>query len=227
MGRSGADYICVLDNEYLSVFCAFDKDYNIFRAKIHPENIFAHLGFECINRCVFMNQIHSNLVEFYDEFSTNLCCDGLISSCKNLALCVLSADCLPLLLWHENGIIAALHSGRKGSFGNILKECVNTICLKNENLDKDKFHLFIMPSICGKNYEISGEILDFARQNFTEFVKDTRLDLKALVKNQAYNLGIKNITDLGICTYEDERLYSYRLNKNPKRFASVIVLKGK
>ncbi|EOH1932910.1 TPA: laccase domain-containing protein [Campylobacter coli] len=226
MGRSGENYLSLLDNQKVSVFCAHDKDYNIFRAKVHKENLFSHLGFKDIEKCVFMDQIHSSKVEIYDENLKNLSCDGLISIEKNTALCVLSADCLPLILWHESGIIVALHSGRKGSFENILKECVDKICIKNPNLDMQKFHLFILPSICSKNYEIDGEILEFAKVEFKDFLNERKLDLKALVKFQAQNLGIKNIIDSNICSFDDEAFYSYRRDKTSKRFVSVVYLKG-
>ncbi|EOH1606586.1 polyphenol oxidase family protein [Campylobacter coli] len=226
MGRSGENCLSLLKNQKVSVFCAYDKDYNIFRAKVHKENLFSHLGFKDIEKCVFMDQIHSNKVEIYDKILKNLSCDGLISIEKNTALCVLSADCLPLILWHESGIIAALHSGRKGSFENILKECVDKIYTKNPNLDMQKFHLFILPSICAKNYEIDGEILKFARVEFKDFLDERKLDLKALVKFQAQNLGIKNIIDSNICSFDDKTFYSYRRDKTLKRFVSVVYLKG-
>ncbi|HEG5530540.1 TPA: laccase domain-containing protein [Campylobacter coli] len=226
MGRSGENCLSLLENQKVSVFCAYDKDYNIFRAKVHKENLFSHLGFKDIEKCVFMDQIHSNKVEIYDENLKNLSCDGLISIEKNTALCVLSADCLPLILWHESGITAALHSGRKGSFENILKECVDKIYTKNPNLDMQKFHLFILPSICAKNYEIDGEILEFARVEFKDFLDERKLDLKALVKFQAQNLGIKNIIDSNICSFDDKTFYSYRRDKTLKRFVSVVYLKG-
>ncbi len=226
MGRSGENYLSLLDNQKVSVFCAHDKDYNIFRAKVHKENLFSHLGFKDIEKCIFMDQIHSSKVEIYDESLENLSCDGLISIEKNTALCVLSADCLPLILWHESGITAALHSGRKGSFENILKECVDKIYTKNPNLDMQKFHLFILPSICAKNYEIDGEILEFAKVEFKDFLYERRLDLKALVKFQAQNLGIKNIVDSNICSFDDKTFYSYRRDKTSKRFVSVVYLKG-
>ncbi|MPP27300.1 laccase, partial [Campylobacter jejuni] len=188
MGRSRKNFLSLLENDKVGIFCAFDKDYNVFRAKIHNENLFSHLGFKDIEKCVFMDQIHSHKVIIYDENLKNLSCDGLISKEKNIALCVLSADCLPLILYHESGIIAALHSGRKGSFENILKECVDQITMQNSHLDKNKFHLFILPGIfhlfilpgiCAKNYEIDGEILEFAKKEFKEFVQDDKLDLKA------------------------------------------------
>ncbi|ECQ3516557.1 laccase, partial [Campylobacter jejuni] len=161
MGRSRKNFLSLLENDKVVIFCAFDKDYNVFRAKVYSENLFYHLGFKDIKKCVFMDQIHSHKVIIYEKNLKNLSCDGLISKEKNIALCVLSADCLPLILYHESGIIAALHSGRKGSFENILKECVDQITMQNSHLDKNKFHLFILPGICAKNYEIDGEILEF------------------------------------------------------------------
>lgn len=118
-----------------------------------------------------------------------------------------------------------MHSGRKGSFENILKECVDQIVTKSPHLDKNKFHLFILPGICAKNYEIDGDILEFAKKEFKEFVQDNKLDLKALVKFQAQNLGIENIKDCGICSFDDESFFSYRRDKTPKRFVSVVYLK--
>ena len=146
--------------------------------KAFKSSLFSHLGFKDIKKCVFMNQIHSHKVVIYDENVKNLRCDGLITKEKNTALCVLSADCLPLILYHESGIIAALHSGRKGSFENILKECMEQISVQNPNLEKMKFHLFILPGICAKNYEIDGEILEFAKKEFKEFVQENKSHLQ-------------------------------------------------
>ncbi|MBZ7949393.1 polyphenol oxidase family protein [Campylobacter molothri] len=225
MERDRQNFISLLDNEKISVFCAYDQDYNIFKANSFKENLFFHLGFKGILECVFMDQIHSNLVQNYDINLKNLTCDGLITKKKNTALCVLSADCLPLLLYHEDGIIAALHSGRKGSFDNILKKCIEKIILENPNLDKTKFHLFIMPSICWKDYEINGDILNFAKENFRDFLLDNRLDLKSLIKFQAKELNINHILDSEICSFENKDFFSYRRNKTQKRFVSVIYLK--
>ncbi len=63
-------------------FCAFDKDYNVFRAKVYSENLFYHLGFKDIKKCVFMDQIHSHKVIIYEKNLKNLSCDGLISKEK-------------------------------------------------------------------------------------------------------------------------------------------------
>ncbi len=224
MGRSGKNFISILDNEKISVFCAYDKDYSPYRAKIHRENLFQAFCKD-IKECVFMNQVHSNETQVYDEDFHHFSCDGLITRRKNTALCVLSADCLPLLLWNESGVVAALHSGRKGCFGNILRNCVDRMHSLVPKAHGD-FHLFISAGICAKHYEIGGEVLDFASVRFKHFLQGRKLDLKALVKNQATELGIKNITDLGLCNFENEEFFSFRRDKSTKRFVSVIVLKA-
>lgn len=48
MGRSRKNFLSLLENDKVGIFCAFDKDYNVFRAKIHNENLFSHLGFKDI-----------------------------------------------------------------------------------------------------------------------------------------------------------------------------------
>ncbi|MBS4234780.1 polyphenol oxidase family protein [Campylobacter vulpis] len=225
MGRSRKNFISVLETKKVSIFCAYDKDYSEFRAKIWQENLFEHLGFEKIKKCVFMNQIHSNKVEIYDANFHNFSCDGLITKEKNIVLCVLSADCLPLILYHKKGFIAALHSGREGTFKNILKEALSQFKNLDLTLKNEDFILFILPSICQKNYKLSGTILNYTQKHFAPFLRDDKLDLKTLAKEQARTLGLKNINDLEICSFEDKNLFSYRRNQTKKRFVSVIYLK--
>lgn len=276
MGASGKNRLSLLENEQVLAFCEFGRDFMGFRGQITGD-IF---GINFIKKCVFMEQIHSNLVQIYDAKCDFYECDGLVSDKKGIALCVLSADCLPLLLWHKKGFVAALHSGRKGSFENILKNAVGTVKSLDESVKNEDFTLIIAPGICAKNYEISGDILDFVRKNFSEFLEadldfgranfggildanlgeksmlnlsensssnlsknslpnlsknsplnlsenspKNRLNLKALIKKQAENLGIKNVLDAGICTFEDTRFFSYRRDKTKARFVSVVVLK--
>lgn len=237
MGASGKNRLSLLENEQVLAFCEFGRDFMGFRGQITGD-IF---GTNFIKKCVFMEQIHSNLVQIYGAKRDFYECDGLVSDKKGIALCVLSADCLPLLLWHKKGFVAALHSGRKGSFENILKNAASAIKSLDESVKNEDFTLIIAPGICAKNYEISGDILDFARKNFGEFLEadsnknsplnlsenspKNRLNLKALIKKQAENLGIKNVLDAGICTFEDTRFFSYRRDKTKARFVSVVVLK--
>ncbi|WP_281527074.1 laccase domain-containing protein, partial [Campylobacter avium] len=98
----------LLDNPQCCVFTAFNEDFAKY-ANSSTSNLFAEVD-SSIKTCVFMKQIHSNKVLLVDDIHKQYECDGLLSFDKNIALCVLSADCLPLVLWHKSGIIAALHS---------------------------------------------------------------------------------------------------------------------
>lgn len=217
------DRLSLLENEFCSAFCVFGCDFMSFRGKISSQNLFDQAF---IKKAVFMDQIHSNKVLFYEPKKTTYTCDGMISDEVDVGLCVLSADCLPLLLWHKSGIIAALHSGRKGTFENILKQSILAINKRYKDVKNEDFTLIIAPSICVKNYTIDGEILNEAKARYNDFVKHNKLDLKAIVKKQAFDLGIKDVKDCGICTFDDERFFSYRRDKTQQRFVSVIALKG-
>ena len=109
----------LLDSKDCAIFSLYDKDFMSCAAKVFNENLFKDYEKD-IKTCVFMKQIHSNKVLSYDEGLSFYECDGLITDKKSVALCVLSADCLPLVLWHKSGFIANLHSGRLGTFSNIL-----------------------------------------------------------------------------------------------------------
>lgn len=214
--------LSLLENEFVSAFCVFESDFMSFRGKS-----VSHLFNEpFIKKAVFMEQIHSHKVLFYEQNQDLYPCDGLICDEFGIALCVLSADCLPLLLWHKSGIIAALHSGRIGSFENILSQAILAINERYEGLKNSDFTLIIAPSISVRHYEISQEVLRYAKSEFKDFLQGNCLDLKALVKQQALNLGITNIKDCGICTFDDERFFSYRRDKTAQRFVSLIVLKA-
>ncbi|AJC91097.1 multi-copper polyphenol oxidoreductase laccase [Campylobacter subantarcticus LMG 24377] len=221
MATNRQDYITLLENNHCKAFIAFDQDYNIFRAKIY-NNIFPWE--KTIQKCIFLNQIHSNIITCYDK-NFHFDADGVISNEKNVALCILSADCLPLLLYDDkNKVIAALHSGRKGCFENILKEAILKM-QESFNTQAKNLKLIISAGICAKNYKINGEILNYSKKNFVSFLYENMFDLKALVKFQAKELGVEDIFDINLCTFDDKRFFSYRENKTPKRIASVIYLK--
>lgn len=231
MGRGRKNFISLLDESDFRAFSSFERDFMPFRGKVLSEDLFR---LDEIKKNIFMDQIHSNIVRFVDEAYENEAdlrkCDGIITCQRGVALCVLSADCLPLLLYHKAGYVGALHSGRKGSFENILASAVNLIAKDYESktgqiLKNEDFSLVIGAGICAKNYEIGGEILDYAKKHFNEFLQANKLDLKALVKNQAKNLGIKDIKDIELCSFDEKNLPSYRRDKTAERFASVIYLR--
>ena len=70
----------------------------------------------------FISQIHSNKIVEINKgnIDKKYSGDGLITSNKQIALSVLTADCCPIFIFDKNKkYICALHSGWKGALKNI------------------------------------------------------------------------------------------------------------
>ena len=52
--------------------------------------------------------------------------DAIITNKKKLPIAVLTADCVPILLYdNNNNMIAAIHAGWKGAYKGIIKKVIN------------------------------------------------------------------------------------------------------
>ena len=73
-----------------------------------------------------MNQIHSNKIFYIKKIKKKkLTGDGLITNQKGIALGILTADCIPILIYdNKQKIIAAIHVGWKGIYRNIVSNVI-------------------------------------------------------------------------------------------------------
>ncbi len=176
---------------------------------------------------VFMNQIHSNIVNIVNDTNIEPTCDGLITNVPNLALCVLVADCIPLLLYDKTlHVVSAIHAGRAGVFSEIAKESVQKMS-ENFGTKAQNIKAYIGPSIKQCCYEIDGEVLEFSKQKYPLHVKQNCLDIRGILLSQLRGLGIKDIEDKSTCTSCDRDFFSYRRDGVCGRQAGIIMLKDK
>ena len=88
---------------------------------------FAHtLGL--VKPAVFAEQVHGTRIGTITKFSSDLIpgVDGLVSSA--LPVAIVSADCVPVLLIDAVGhVCAAVHSGWKGTLGNVVGHAVSSM----------------------------------------------------------------------------------------------------
>ncbi len=79
-----------------------------------------------ISRMFSAKQIHSNIVETVTErdLGRKFECDGFVTNEKDLLLTVKVADCVPILLYDEIGVIAAVHAGWRGTVSGIAVNAV-------------------------------------------------------------------------------------------------------
>src|SRR5258706_13093408 len=79
-------------------------------------------------KLVRMNQVHSNNVAWvsekdFDETVSDT--NGMLTKEKNVFLGVITADCLPILLFDpKKNFVVAVHAGWRGLFAEIIKEAI-------------------------------------------------------------------------------------------------------
>ena len=82
-----------------------------------------------------VHQFHSNKFIYINKkvnFSQKkIKADAIITDQVNLPIAVLTADCVPILLYdHKRNMIAAIHAGWKGAFKEIIKKVINFMIIK-------------------------------------------------------------------------------------------------
>lgn len=169
-------------------------------------------------KLIFMEQIHSNDVYEISNIDDKIPpCDALITSLKGVAICVMVADCSPILVLDRlSSKIAVIHAGRAGVIGKILSKTI-----KKMNCDPVNLEVIIGPNIKGSCYEIG----DLDLGEFNIFKNDAKFDMDAALKNELEGLSVLDYKFSQICTHCDERFYSYRRDGITGRFCGFTYLK--
>ncbi len=177
-----------------------------------------------IKNLCFMKQVHGDKVKIVTNSKTLHECDAIITKEKNLALCVLTADCIPVLLFDKKTkVISAIHAGRAGVFKEIVKKTVDKMS-ENFNSNPNNITAFVGNCIHQCCYEINGNVLKEAKEKYPLFVKNSRLDILSILLAQLKDLGV-NVINKSSCTSCDEKSYSYRRDKVTGRNAGIIMLR--
>lgn len=173
----------------------------------------------------FMEQTHSSKARVVESAVLSHS-DAIITQQKNIVLCVMSADCVPVILFDQKTkTAAAIHAGRNGAFLNII---ANTLSVMKENFGSNPTNIiaFLGASVRSCCYEIQSEILKTAKKDFGYALekqgKKWFLDIQQIIKTQLQDNGILSIKDDNVCTCCNEDYFSYRREKNCGRFATGI-----
>lgn len=237
MGRSGENFKSLLDDKIIN--SGFTNRFaGVSKKPFDSLNFGYHVGDDAKNvrknreilkrilgvkKAIFMEQIHSDKVEILKSNNQILQpCDAVITNLKNIALCVMVADCMPVILY-SNKCVAAVHAGRSGVLKHIISKTIN---LMKDEFKVDEILLLIGPFIQKNCYEIG----DLNLKEFNKFVvlndKNKRcFDLKSAVLDEIKNLNLKSVEISKICTHCDKNYFSYRRDKITGRFAGWVYLK--
>ena len=160
-------------------------------------------------------------------------CDALITNQADIVLTILTADCVPILLFDPvQNTIAAIHAGWKGSKLEIVKKTVDKMSQVFDSKPQDII-AGIGPSIGACCYEVGKDVADyFSHIPHAYIPKHDKymLDLPYINKQQLLHAGLEeqHIEMSNICTAcEVDRFFSYRKeNGCSGRFMSMIAIKG-
>ena len=163
--------------------------------------------------------------------------DGLITNAKNLAIGILTADCVPILLFDpKTNTIGALHAGWKGAYKMIGKKMINYFKKKGSKLNN--IIAVLGPCISQENYEIKNDFkVNFLKQNaentkhFKTIKNKIYFDLRGYIFKQLKNAGIQNIEIIKKDTFNPKNnFFSARRSLRKKnndygRNISIIMIK--
>jgi YfiH family protein len=148
--------------------------------------------------------------------------DGHLSVSPGIACAVTIADCVPVFIAHPSGAVALLHAGWRGTAAHIVPKGIQR--LGEHALPPGDLRLHLGPAICGRCYVVGPDVF----QQLTGWTtsRPRNVDLRALLAEQAKDVGVRQITVSEYCTRcDNERFFSHRAG-DAGRQVGVIVSPG-
>lgn len=180
----------------------------------------------------WLHQVHGTDVVTINEASDNRTeADAAYTRQLGVPLCILTADCLPVLISSLDGAeIGAAHAGWRGLCDGVLENLVARFEQPARALTA-----WLGPAIGPDHFEVGPEVRDAfvarhteAEHCFTPGESDRWLaDIYALARQRLARLGVESVHGGGLCTVRDEhRFFSYRRDGATGRMAALIWRQG-
>lgn len=178
----------------------------------------------------WLHQVHGNSVAIVDSCNAQpITADAAVTSTKNVALAIMTADCLPILIKNsKENEIAAIHGGWRPLCSNIIEHTLEAMKSPPEQLE-----VWLGPCIGAQQFEVGKEVktafqtigADLARYFKPSIGNKYLANLPHIAKHLLKQAGVKKITINSSCTVlNKKRYYSYRSDKITGRMASIIVI---
>ncbi len=150
------------------------KNINIVKSKIRTKS----------RQIFFVKQTHSNKFVFLSCNSIiknrSVSADAIICEKKRIPIAVLTADCVPVLIYdNSRKIIAAIHAGWRGAYNGIINKVIRYMIYKK--CTPKNMTVAIGPCISNQNYEVKKPFRD-------KFLKKDRNNIQffKIRKNKIY-----------------------------------------
>ncbi|MBD1174040.1 peptidoglycan editing factor PgeF [Pelagibacterales bacterium SAG-MED01] len=195
---------------YRSLNCGLGSNDKVSNVKKNLKIVKNKIGKD-IKNIFLLHQIHSNKFVFinknYNFLKKKIKADAIITNQKKIPIAILTADCVPILLYEsKKNMIAAIHAGWKGAFKGIIKKVINFMIKKG--CKKNNIIAAIGPCISQANYNVKEDFQkkfikkDKNNKFFFKKKKDIiYFDLPNFVKYQLKLNKITNIDTINIDTF--------------------------
>ncbi len=198
------------------------------RVRLNRQRMLAVFGKACVG--IYARQVHGNQVGIWKSGSTCTAAiridgDALVTAHASNALVILTADCQSVIVIDPvKRVTANIHSGWRGSIGNIVGRTVKTMTAEFGCRPRDL--------VCGIGPSLGpccAEFINYRREIPRPFWKYRRagdlFDFWQISRDQLAAAGVerKNISTSKICTKCNQHLFfSYRGHSQTGRFATVV-----
>ncbi|MGI9327193.1 MAG: peptidoglycan editing factor PgeF [Pseudomonadales bacterium] len=147
--------------------------------------------------------------------------DAALAGGTEVALAILSADCLPIVLFEPQGQwIANLHGGWRGLVRGVIGQTVEALA-GQVGSNPEAWMAWIGPSISMRHYEVGAEVAVSVRDcvegpdqmlglSAGRCAGKYQLDLSALAMALLNQAGVQRVCASRLCSFADPRFYSHR-----------------
>ena len=174
----------------------------------------------------WVNQVHGSRAVHAEDVSQDTQADAVYTSKPGVICCMMTADCLPILMTDAaGGEVAAIHAGWRGLYHGVIENTVKLFQNKPSEL-----RAWLGPAIGSQVYEVGHEIYTLfteanpeAKKAFLPKQDKWLLNMPMLAQQYLERLGVYALTSIDACTYSDPaRYFSYRREQNTGRMATLI-----
>lgn len=182
---------------------------------------------------VWCVQVHEDVVTYVDAPGVVEGTDALITDTPGLPLCVIMADCVPVLLYDpEHHALGLIHAGWPGTVARLASTTVRAMTDRFGS-DPQAIIAAIGPSIGPDEYEVGEDVIEQALAAYEDAPilrplpgGKALFDLWAANAFDLRSAGVTRVEVAGISTARHlDEFYSWRVARDTGRFATVAMLR--
>ena len=164
-----------------------------------------------------IRQVHGTVIAVADAPGFYGEADGLTTDVVGLPLAIATADCVPVVLIAEQAR-AVVHAGWRGVAGGAVSEALGIMRRSGDVVTR----AVIGPHIGPCCYEVGQEVVD-AIGGYEARTRNGGVSVDLAAATRAQLEGVE-VMDMGVCTFDDGSMASYREDRTPDRQVTVVWL---